>query len=294
MFNGIFQQAIYALIGHRLRALMTMFGVAWGIVAVVLLMAYGNGLHTALFLGLHGGISYGTIVVWGNQTSLQEGGERAGRWIRLDESDVDAVRGLQLVKYASPEYTFSKVPLTNGNRNTSARVRGIAPEYAAMRSETPQLGRFINTDDLEKRRRVVFLGVEVARKLFGNGPAVGQTVQIKGLPFEVIGVMANKVQLLTYEAHDRYCAFIPYTTVKQLWNQDYLSYLVFQTTDPGHHDQTLRQVRKTLALRHNFDPRDERAIRVIMDSVENNRLFGAITDMLKIILGFIGALTLLI
>jgi putative ABC transport system permease protein len=162
-----------------------------------------------------------------------------------------------------------------------------------MRSETAEDGRFINAEDLEKRRRVVFLGYEVARKLFSNSPAVGQTVRLKGLSFEVIGVMTNKVQISSYYSPDRYCVFIPYTTVSQLWDNRYLSTLVFQTTNPALHTQTVKQVRETLAARHRFDPRDERAV-VMNDSVENNRVISGITNGLKLILSFIGSLTLMI
>src|SRR5258708_2215848 len=140
-------------------------------------MAYGNGFHNALEAGFRGAFSDGTVVAWPGQTSLQAGGERAGRRIQLKEEDVEAVNELGAIKYASPEYVQSQ-QLTFGNRSTSATVRGVAPEYGLMRAETAETGRFINTEDIEKRRRVAFLGHEVARKLFGNSPSVGETVRV--------------------------------------------------------------------------------------------------------------------
>jgi putative ABC transport system permease protein len=292
ILKEVLLQAIYSLISQRFRAGMTMLGIAWGIVTVVLLMAYGNGFHRALSYGFRGSFSDGTAIIWGGQTSMQAGGERAGKPIRFKIEDAEALKELGLVKLTSPEYIQSQ-PVVSGNRQTTAAVRGIAPEYAVMRNEPAESGRFINDEDVEKQRRVVFLGYEIARKLFSNRPGVGESVRIKGISFEVIGVMPNKVQMSSYVSPDKYCIFIPYTTVGQLWNNQYLNNIVIQSLDPAQHDQAMKQIKETLAARHGFDPRDERALR-IMDSVENTRVTEGITNGLKFILSFIGSLTLMI
>jgi putative ABC transport system permease protein len=288
----VFEQAIYSLISHRFRASLTMLGIAWGIVAVVLLMAYGNGFDEALMVGFRRAFSNGTVVIWPGQTSMQAGGERAGRRIRLKEEDAAQLAELGVIKYASPEY-IQTLPISVGNKQTSAGVRGVAPEYAIMRSETAEAGRFINAEDTEKRRRVVFLGSAVALKLFGNSYSVGQTVRINGISFEIVGVMTQKVQLSSYYSPDKYCVFIPYTTVRQVWSTEYVNNLVFQTLDPAQQAKAVKQVREVLGLKHGFDPRDERAI-PMNDSVENNKAISGITNGLKVILSFIGALTLMI
>ena len=292
IIKEVFVQAIKALVGHRVRAAMTMTGIAWGIVAVVLLMAYGNGFHTAIETGFRRAFSNGTVVIWNGQTSMQAGGERAGRRIRLKEEDVEPLRQLGTIKHVSPEYVES-LPLAYGIKQTTSNVRGVAPEYAEMRSEIAEFGRFINAEDTEKQRRVVFLGSEVAKKLFGNSPAVGETIRISGLTFEVIGVLTQKVSFSNYYSPDKYCAFIPFTTVKQLWSQDYVDNMVIQTLSPATHFQAIKQVKEVLAARHNFNPKDERALS-FNDSVENMKQISGITGGLKIILSFIGALTLMI
>lgn len=271
---------------------MTMTGIAWGIVAVVLLMAYGNGFHNAIMVGFRRAFSSGTVVVWNGQTSMQAGGERAGRRIRLKEEDVDVIRQLGSIKYASPEYV-EYLPLVYGIKQTSSAVRGVAPEYAIMRSEVAEYGRFINAEDVEKQRRVIFLGSEVARKLFGNSPAVGETVRVKGLSFEVIGVLTQKVSFSNYYSPDKYSVFVPYTSFQQVYVQDYLDNLVFQSMSPAVHNQAVKQVREVLGARHGFNPRDERAV-TFNDSVENAKMINGITGGLKIILSIIGALTLMI
>jgi len=292
LIKEVFIQALYALFHNRFRASLTLLGIAWGIVTVVILMAYGNGFHNALVIGFKGAFSDGTVVVWPGQTSLQAGGERAGRRILLKEEDVDAIKELGTIKHVSPEYVQGQ-QLTYGNRSTSATVRGVSPEYGLMRAEIPDGGRFINAEDVDKRRRVAFLGHEVMRKLFGNSPAVGETVRIGGLSFEVVGVLADKVQMSSYYSPDKYCVFIPYSTVGQLWDTTYLSNIVFQTIDPAQQPVALKQVRETLAARYHYDARDERAVN-LMDSVENNKVLSGITGGLKLILGFIGTLTLMI
>ena len=292
ILKEVFFQAIQSLIGHRFRAVMTMTGIAWGIVAVVLLMAYGNGFHNAIMVGFRRAFSSGTVVVWNGQTSMQAGGERAGRRIRLKEDDVEAVRQLGTIKYASSEYV-EYLPLVYRTKQTSAAIRGVAPEYAIMRSEVAEFGRFINSEDTEKERRVIFLGSEIARKLFGNSSAVGELVRVNGLSFEVIGVLTKKVSFSNYYSPDKYSVFIPYTTFKQVNHREFLSNLVFQTFSTATHPQALRQVREVLGARHGFNPKDERAV-IFNDSVENARVIGGITGGLKIILSIIGALTLMI
>jgi putative ABC transport system permease protein len=133
----------------------------------------------------------------------------------------------------------------------------------------------------------------VKRKLFGPRPAVGETVRVAGLPFEVVGVMEDKVQMSSYYSPDTECVFVPYTALGQLADIKYLDTLVFQTVDPLQHARTVREVKALLARRHRYNAADERAV-LLNDSAENMQMIGGITGGLKIVLGFIGVLTLLI
>jgi putative ABC transport system permease protein len=255
-------------------------------------MAYGNGFQRALVYGFRNAFSDGTALIGNGQTSLQAGGERAGRRIFLDEEDAAAIGELGLVKYVSPEYMQS-LGIGYGTRQTTAGVRGVAPEYALMRAETAETGRFLNAEDVENRRRVCFLGFAVAARLFGGIPPVGETVRIRGIAFEVVGVMPNKAQISSYFYADKQSVFVPYTTMKDLGVPNYVSDIVVQTLDPSVHDQGLRQVRDVLAARHRFDPRDERAVRV-HDSREVAAIIDPITEGLRVILYVVGVLTLMI
>jgi putative ABC transport system permease protein len=290
--TSIFGEAAKGLHQHRLRAGLSMLGISWGIITVVILLSYGDGFHSALVVGFRGAFTDGTVVCYGGQTSLQAGGERTGQPVLLTVDDVEAIREVPTVKFASPEY-IRGCQLSYGNRQTSAGVRGVNREYGIMRNERPfpGQGRFIGDEDVARQKRVVFLGRELHRKLFANLPAVGEYIRINGIAFEVIGVMDDKVQLSSYWSPDMYCAFIPYTTVGQLWDSRYLYTLVFQSLDPAFQEETIRGVRDMIGKRHRFDPKDTRAL-VVRDSVEINRSVSGITNGLAILLGFIGVLTL--
>jgi putative ABC transport system permease protein len=292
LLKEVLSQAWHSLVAHRFRAGLTMLGIAWGIVTVTSLMAYGNGFHNALLFGFSNAANTGVAIIYGGQTSVQAGGERAGKRVFLKLDDVESIRQLGLVKAVSPEI-YESLPLSYGNRQTTAGVRGVAPDYGDMRHELPSEGRFINAEDVDRRRRVAFVGTEVALKLFGHSPAVGETIRIRGVSFEVIGVLAEKAQLSSYFYPDQESVFIPYTSTEQIFHQDYLDTLVVQTIAPDFHEQGMRQVRGVLAERHRFDPRDERAL-MINDSAEIRATVGAMATGLKVILVFIGSLTLMI
>src|SRR3954468_20341418 len=117
LFREVVAQAVGSLIAHRFRAILTMLGIAWGIVRVVLLMAYGTGFQRAIMYGFRNAFSEGTVIVSGGQTSIQAGGEGSGRRIILRQDDVDAMEELGALKFVSPEYMES-LPIAYGTRQT--------------------------------------------------------------------------------------------------------------------------------------------------------------------------------
>ncbi len=288
----IVREAMVGLVRNRLRAGLSMLGISWGIVSVVMLLSYGEGFREALAVGFRGAFGDAVVIAWPGQTSMQAGGERSGRRIRMKEADYLAVKELPLVKGASPEIV-SEQPVAWGLQQKTYLMRGVAPEYASMRSQWPAAGRFFDAEDVRLQRRVAFIGSEVALKLFGNTPAVGQTIRIKGLPFEVIGVQKEKVQLSNYFRPDKYCVFIPYTTAGQIYNTEYLNTLVYQAVDPTLEAKATKQVLETLGKRLDFNPSDDRALR-LFGSAKAAEITSGMVVGLKLVLGFIGVLTLAI
>jgi putative ABC transport system permease protein len=289
----ISREAFYGLYHHRFRAALSMLGISWGIISVVVLLAYGNGFREALAAGFRGAFSDGTVVSFPGQTSLQAGGERAGKRVRVTPDDVASIGELPLVKNVSPEF-MQEFPIVRGNKQSSHLVRGVAASYGVMRSEKPQPGgRFLDEDDVRLRRRVAFIGSEVQRKLFGDVPPVGEIIRVGGQPFEIVGVMEEKVQLSNYNRPDKYCVFIPWTTMGGLSDTRFVGTFVWQAVSPMLEPKAAVQVREFLAKRYRYNPADERAINMF-GSEKSNEITNGIVGGLKIVLTFIGVLTLAI
>ena len=293
MLKDVVREALHSLYHHRFRVGMSMLGISWGIISVVTLLAYGNGFGAALQAGFHGAFSEGVSVVFPGQTSSQVGGERAGRRIRVKPSDIDSIRELPLIKAASPEY-MRDAPIVYGNKQSSFMVRAVDAAYGAMRSETPLPGgRFIDDEDVRLRRRVAFIGSEVQRKLFAPQSAVGQTIRVQGIPFEVIGVAAEKVQMSNYNRPDRFCVFIPWTAMSAITDTQYVHTFVFQAVSASQDAKAVRQVREFIGERYRFDPGDERALNMFGSS-QMQQIVGPIISGLQLVLTFIGIVTLTI
>jgi putative ABC transport system permease protein len=287
------KESLQGVYHHRLRAALSMFGISWGIVSVVVLLAYGDGLRVALQAAFRGAVSEGTTVTLMGQTSLQAGGERAGRRVRLTTSDVEAIGELPLVRNVSPEF-MQDFPVVYGNRQANFMVRAVSASYGVMRSETPEPGgRFLDAEDVRLRRRVVFIGSEVQRKLFGATSAIGETIRVGGLGFEVVGVMADKVQLANYNRPDRYCVFIPWTAMSSLIDTREVSVFVWQALSPTTAARAERQVREFISRRYRYDPGDKRAA-AMFGSTQLEDFTSTLVMGLKVVLALIGALTLAI
>jgi putative ABC transport system permease protein len=207
-------------------------------------------------------------------------------------ADAEAIGQLPLVKAWSPEF-MQDVPVVFGPKQAVYRARGVAPAYGVIRTQPAAAGRFIDAEDVRLQRRVVFLGSEVALKIFGNVPPLGQTVRLKGMAFEVIGVQKEKVQLSNYGRPDKESVFIPYTTAGQLWNTEFLSTMIYQAMDPTLDARTTTQVKQLLGKRLRFNPNDDRALRSF-GSAESQKITSGIVFGLKLVLTFIGVLTLAI
>ncbi len=289
----IVREAFYGLYHHRFRAALSMLGISWGIISVVVLLAYGEGFRRAIEAGMRGAYADATVIVFPGQTSLQVGGERAGQRVRVTTQDVLTMADLPLVKAVSPEF-MRNFPIIYGNKTYSTLVRAVGAAYGTMRSEKAQPGgRFIDAEDVRLRRRVAFIGSEVQRKLFGAIPPVGETIRVAGQTFEIVGVGEEKVQLSNYNQPDKYCVFIPWTTMSGLTDTKYVNTFLWQAASPWVEPQATKQVREFFATRYRYNPADERALNMF-GSVKMNEMIDPIINGLKLVLGFIGVLTLAI
>src|SRR5204863_8695163 len=202
MLMEIILEAWVALKRNYTRSFLTMLGIVWGIATVTLLIAYGSSFRSILVGGFNA-FGKSVVICWPQQTSEQPGGQRAGKKVVLEQADLEMVKETApLVKYACLE-TVRRPGIAYVSRFVAtAAIRGVCPEYGEMRNEVAAEGRWLNTADELERRRVAFLGGRVREQLFSGRPAVGETVQIGGVHFTVVGVMARKIQLSNYFSSD--------------------------------------------------------------------------------------------
>jgi putative ABC transport system permease protein len=291
MLFEIIIEAWNALKRNVTRSFLTMLGIVWGIATVTLLIAYGNSFRSVL---VHGFDAFGKSVVicWPQQTSEQPGGQRAGKKVVIEQADVDIVKATApLVKYVCRE-TVNRPGIAYEDRLVgTAAVRGVCPEYGEMRNEVPEEGRWIDAADELEHRRVIFLGGRVKEQLFSGRPAVGETVEVGGVRFTVIGVMARKIQLSNYFSSDDDSAWIPYSAASEIWNTRYAAVLVFEPVAPQFEKKAMAQVLAAVATRQNFSPTDPKAFQMFGRD-EFRPVIDALTIGLQVLLTFIGALTL--
>jgi putative ABC transport system permease protein len=290
MLPEIVHESWTALARSRVRSVLTMLGIVWGIVAVTLLIAYGSSFRAIL---VHAFDAFGksAVICWPAQTSEQPGGQRAGKVVRFEQADLDLIRSnATLVKHVCLE-TVRRLAITYGDRLVNTAIRGVCPEYGEMRNEVPLDGRWISSADSIERRRVVFLGSRLLQQLFAGRPAVDETVEIDGVRFTVIGTMASKMQMSNYFTSDDRSAFIPYSAAGDLWNTRYASVLVFEPVAPQFEKKAESQVLAAVAERQQFSPNDKKAI-VMFGREQFRPIIDGITIGLQMLLIFIGGLTL--
>jgi putative ABC transport system permease protein len=290
---SVFREAGQALRFNRQRSILTTISLAWGVACFVILYSYGDGFHMALRRAFMT-VGQDLVLMFGGRTSSQAGGERAGRRIRLEVSDVEEIRtSVPLVAAISPEMMMGGMTVVREYRSHTTMVRGVRASYGRIRNQTMGSGRWIEAGDDLQKRRVAVLGANAAQKLFGEIPPEGEQIEIDSLRFTVIGVLKTKTQIANYNTPDNECVFIPFETASLYRDLKYPDDFVWMPANPIFRDDAVRQVQETLARIHNFAPSDDRAIRRFVFN-ESMRLVDTMGLALRVLLGFIGTLTLAI
>jgi putative ABC transport system permease protein len=285
-----FSQSVDSLNRNRVRSGLTMLGIMWGLVTVVLLLSYGQSLGNTVLQGFLG-LGNNIVMVWGGQTSMQSGGERSGQKVRLRDGDMEAVRdSLPYLKAISRE-TDDAFSIKYGPKAVTIQSKAIDLPYGEMRKLDVETGRYFQADDFSDHRQVCIFGAHAANKLFNGYPPVGEVVQIEGQPFTVIGVLRNKIQDSSNNGPDNENVFVPFQAMRELRQQRDPDSIVFQPSSPELHLQALQAVRTVLAQRHHFDPKDPKAIGS-WDTIEDSKGIMQFSIALQILLGIIGAMTL--
>lgn len=278
----------------RKRMVLTVTAIAWGTVAIILLLSFGEGLKRSMTEGRRG-LGERLVILWMGETEKPFAGLPPGRPIRLVAEDVDFIlRGVPEISAASGEMHNWSVQLVVGQKALNKRVVGVHPAYGELRNCIPQAGgRYINDLDLAHKRRVAFLGNELAKDLYGDADPIGKTLLIRDVPFTVIGVLQKKMQMGMYGGPDSDRVTIPLTTFEAMFGRRYLTNLIYQPISEAIAPTAKRHFMEVLGAKYRFDPTDTKAIS-FWDTIENAKAFSAIMIGIEIFLGVIGGLTLII
>ncbi|MES1258307.1 MAG: ABC transporter permease [Acidobacteriota bacterium] len=291
--RSIFGEAFSALHFNRQRSLLTMASLAWGVACFVILYSYGEGFGTALQTSFQA-VGQDLVLMFGGQTSLQAGGERAGHKIRLEMDDVQAIRDtVPLVGAISGEIMVRGATVVRGYRQQNLSIRAVEPSYGKIRNMTMSSGRWLSPEDYQAKARVAVIGAKAAGKLFGDIPPVGESVAIKGTQFLVVGLLKTKTQISNYNTPDNECLFIPMSTASLFRDIKYPDDIVWMPANPVFRKQAVKEVRATLGRLHSFAPSDERALQFFIFN-EFMKVIDTMSIALQVLLGLIGALTLAI
>jgi len=287
------RQLLRDLGSQKMRTLMTTFGIVWGTTAVSLLLAFGQGFHEQIYKN-SAGLGENICIAWPSRTSIPFQGLGKGRVISLDEDDMQLIRakadGLEAI---SSEYE-SSFKLIYEKKTMAVDVHGVTPVFASLRTIVPvDGGRWVDELDWEGRRRVAFLGNDLAETIFGTTDPVGKTIYLNGSPFLVIGVMVKKPQDSSYSGRDKDNVFIPGTTLRALTGQKFVDEFIFKAQEAAKTEALKSQVLEVIAGKHRFDPKDKEAIG-IWDTTENFQFLNTFMLSFRAFLGIVGSLTLVV
>jgi len=279
---------------QKKRATLTIASLAWGTVTILMLLAFGEGLKRQMTANEQA-MGNNLAILWPGETSKPYKGMPEGRSIRPRLEDVDYARErMPELDAIWGELTSWRTAIAYGRKTVNGRVIGTRWDYGDARKHFPKArGRFINPNDQDEKRRVVFLGNEMAKDVFGPEDPLGKTILINNSPFTVIGVMQRKRQSSTYGGPDAQHAVIPQETFKAVLGDDKLNVLVFRVKKAEDMPAALQHLNEVLGPRLGFDPQDTRVFGV-WDTVKGQKMTEKILTGLEIFFGVIGALTLII
>ncbi|HET9285841.1 MAG TPA: ABC transporter permease [Candidatus Angelobacter sp.] len=288
MVHDLFGQAYQSIKHNRRRTALTMLGMAWGIATVVILLAYGAGFGRAI-TAIFSNFGMQMMGVFPGRTSLQAGGSKAGTQVRFMIDDVQHLQEqLPVIRHISPEASFN-ANVQHEDRTQQFDVGGFTPDIVPVRALKIDQGRFYNEADELQRARVVVLGSDAKDKLFSGEPALGQSVRISGISFEVIGVLEPKMQEGDNDNVNK-IAYIPFSVMSDIRDTRYLDgiWLDYEGLE---YDKVEGDIRSVLGTTHGFNPKDPRAV-FIWNTMKNLDNWKIITLALQVLLTFIGTLTL--
>jgi len=286
-------QILRELKNQKLRTSLTLFGIIWGTVSVILLLSFGFAIKARVSKNMHG-LGESICIMWPGRTSISYAGFPKGRNINFNNGDAQYLKNqVPTIKYISPQYS-RRTTVQVHNKKQSFQINAVWPEFKEMRNLIPRMGgRFLNKLDSKKRRRVAFIGFDVEEKMFGKDNGMGKTINIAGKPFTVVGVLIEKKQNSSYNGRDKDAIYIPVSTYLGMHNVKYINNMVYKARDVDQTEIMKEQVQTTLAQKYKFHPEDSEALG-IWDTTENEKFLNTFFGGFNIFLGIVGVMTLIV
>ncbi len=279
---------------QKLRTMLTLFGIFWGTTSVILLLTFGIAVKANTSKTMHG-MGEAICVIWSGKTSISFGGFPKGRQLSFYNDDALYLKEqVPLIGNISPQYSRYDIPVNVNDKKQNFTINAVWPEFKDMRNMVPREGsRFLSDLDMQKRRRVVFIGNEVEKTMFGEENSVGKMILIDGIPYRVIGVIIKKEQDGSYNGQDKNAIFMPTTTYLGIYGDRYINNMVARAKDVNQTSQMKQAIVSAMAKKYRFSPEDIQAL-PIWDTTEYDQFLGTFFNGFTIFLGIVGVMTLIV
>ena len=291
----IVRQSLATLWAHKLRSFLTMFGIAWGVGSLLLLVGLGEGFRSGQEKQL-ANLGRDLMFVFPGRIPAVEGSLQSGQKYHFTYDDYLAIRDhTHTLRSVSPVINREDIRAVSDYGSTNGQVFGVDPIYNEIRNVPLQAGRWMNQEDNADVRRVAVVGWELLKNVFPGRPAVGSTILLNGIRFDVIGVLSKVGQDGNNGTNAR--IFVPVQTMLNLFplkeqnSERALSFINYRPLNKEEHLQSKMEVHEIIAKRHGFDPKLEDAFED-WDTIENSQRVGRIFDAMDYFLGVVGLVTL--
>ncbi len=298
MLLDTFAQTLQTLWAHKLRSFLTMFGIAWGVGSLLLLAGVGEGFRNGNRKQLE---TFGKNIIFffGGRAPAVEGSFNSMRWFNLTYDDYLAIKNeSKLAINISPLIARDDIRAVSDYTSTNGQVSGVPAIYSQVRTIPLSVGRWINDDDNDQRRRVCVLGREMTRNVFPGRPAVGNTILLNGVRFQVIGVLAMIGREEQNATNIR--IFIPFNTMRELFpltgdnskEGNAISFINYQPRSFDENEDAKDELHRIVARNHGgFDPKIA-DVWEEWDTIKNQKTMGKIFTAMDWFLGGVGLVTL--
>jgi putative ABC transport system permease protein len=295
MLLDIVRQSLATLWAHKMRSFLTMFGIAWGVGSLLLLVGLGEGFRSGQAKQV-ATLGQDIMFVFPGRIPAVEGSLQSGRTYHFTYGDYLAIRDeARTLRTVSPVLNREDIRAVSDYGSTNGQVFGVAPEYNQIRTIPLGTGRWFNGGDNTEHRRVAVVGWELLKNVFPGRPAVGATILLNGIRFDVIGVLAQVGKEGNNGTNGR--IFVPIETMRDLFrlkeknSENAISFINYRPLNKAEHVRSKEEVHQIIARRHRFDPKLEGAFED-WDTIENSQRVGQIFDAMDYFLGVVGLVTL--